>query len=77
MKTYYPELNEETPACDIHAEYLYNSYKVTTPLELKGMGIKFQYNHPRNIEWNVYYVTTNAFTKLKTKYATSLELRFD
>lgn len=77
MKTYYPELKEKAPQCEIIAETLYNKIKVTTPMELKGMGIEFRYIHPDNEKMNVYYVTMNAFTKLKSKYAVVMKVYFD
>lgn len=86
VQAYHPELRERQPQCEMEAVYSVGKYRITTPIALKGVGIKFHHAYtedlvvradPKKIGWNIYYVTLNAFNKLKEKYSVSMELRFD
>lgn len=75
--SYWSEMGQEKPFCDIEAKlsYVPNKWRIVTDLKLKGVGIKF---FDSTIEGkSVYYVTERAFDKLKLNYSISIECLLD
>ena len=85
---YTPETGEQKPECQIeaHRSYYGNHYRIDTPLELKGRGIKkdgviqaknLRSNYQYKAGWFEYTVTERAFEKLKEQYTISQEVLLD
>lgn len=86
--TYYPELNDQKPDCQMEAQLSYygKHYFVNTPIQLKGRGITLvkQYTEKdfcnagdHRIGWYEYQVTKRAFENLKSQYSISMERYLD
>lgn len=85
-KQYHPEMGERKPIAEIEASFsgIMGKFRIKTPLELKGRGIKFDHtynenncNNPSKYGWNIYYVTRAAYQKLEENYAIAQELLLD
>lgn len=85
---YTPEMGEQKPECQIeaHRNYYGSHYRIDTPLELKGRGIKKDgvlqaknlcANYQYKAGWSEYTVTERAFEKLKEQYTISQEVLLD
>lgn len=85
---YWPEMGESKPQCQIEASRSYygEHYMISTPLQLKGRGIKFERvletkNLSKRMQykvgWNEYYVTERAYGLLQKKYSISQECLLD
>lgn len=85
IHVYSPEMGDRKPIAEIYAKLTASGkYRITTPLQLKGRGIKhydtYTKDNCRNpflIGWNIYYVTENAYMRLATKYAIAQEILLD
>lgn len=85
VNAYYPEMGDKKPIAEIYARLTYGGkYRLVTPLQLKGRGIKFHdtynennCNNPFLYGWNIYYVTERAFNKLREQYAIAQEILLD
>ncbi|MGO4945856.1 hypothetical protein ACTQ50_05555 [Blautia sp. Sow4_E7] len=86
--SYYPEMGEQKPDCQMEAilSYYGKHYFVDTPIQLKGRGITLvkQYTEKdfcnagdHRVGWFEYQVTTRAFEKLKEQYSISMERCLD
>lgn len=82
---YYPEMGDRKPIAEIEAKLSYGGkWRLKTPLELKGRGIKHQEtldesncNNPAKFGWHIYHATELAFQKLTSEYAISSENLLD
>ncbi|MCI5639522.1 MAG: hypothetical protein MR316_00870 [Lachnospiraceae bacterium] len=82
---YTPEMEQETPDCQIEATHSCDGkhYILDTPLDLNGRGIMALDAHwitgcKKQIEnWKSYRVTKKAFEKIKEQYTVSMECLLD
>lgn len=86
VKIYYPELGDKKPIAEIFSRYSahMDKYRLITPLELKGRGIKYHDTYtpenctnPRLFGWHIYYATERAYRKLEKEYAIAQEVLLD
>ena len=90
MKTgatiYRPEMGDKKPASQLESFFsiILGKWRVTTPLELKGRGIKLNMtydqdncNTPSKYGHNVYHVTQAAYDKLEKEYSIAQEVLLD
>lgn len=90
VKNHWPELGDPKPQAQIEASRCHfgKHWFVSTPLELKGRGIKFLDTYTvdnlvktpiaqRKVGWHRYQVTLLAFAQLKEKYDISVECLLD
>ena len=86
--TYYPEMGETKPECQIEASRAYygKHWFLDTPLELKGRGITLLRTYTSKeltpagqykVGWHEYQVTERAFDKIKAQYSVSIESLLD
>lgn len=76
-QVYYPELGHERPIADMEARLCHygKHYYVSTPLELKGVGIKLIDTHSdeRRKGWRRYRVTLRAMEALERTHRVAIE----
>jgi hypothetical protein len=78
LKPYYPEMREPKPAAEIEARIgHYGGWFITTPLVLKGRGIKhlgtltadqLTREGQRKVGWHEYRVSEAAFQRLAERH---------
>jgi hypothetical protein len=85
-KIYRPEMGDKTPIAEIQSRFsaVMGKFRVTTPLELKGRGIKYHDTYTKEncnkssfFGWNIYYVTEAAYNKLEQQFAIAQEVLLD
>jgi hypothetical protein len=85
-KIYRPEMGDQTPIAEIFSKFssVMGKFRVMTPLELKGRGIKYHDTYSKDnctksslFGWNIYYVTESAYKKLEQQYAIAQEVLLD
>lgn len=84
MKTYYPEMGEPRPDAEIEARIGHRGgWFITTPLALKGRGIKhlgtltadqLTPEGQRKVGWHDYRVTDTAMERLQATHTISLAM---
>lgn len=85
VKAFYPEMGDKKPIAEIFATLTRScKYRLSTPLQLKGRGIKYYETYDKNncsnpskYGWHIYYATERAFSKLKEEYAIAQEVLLD
>ncbi|KMY49598.1 hypothetical protein [Peribacillus loiseleuriae] len=83
---YCPEMGDTKPQAQIEAKFsaIMGKFRISTPLELKGRGIKYHdtytehnCNSPKLYGHNIYYVTMAAYKKLEQEYTSAQEVLLD
>ena len=76
-KVYWPELGDSMPECQITARICYyprGHYHLETHLDLKGQGIRYDWNvNADENQPKIYVVTKRAYDRLKKKYTIAWE----